>query len=450
MARWCKAAALIGVSLCVLPAARAQNGPFDPGPGFLPGAGPGSPGDGAGCIPADAAYPPPGCSVALHDPPKNKPNAFFGEHQDPETPVESSLAVSAEYLNWLIRNGPLSQPLVTSSVSPGATLTPGALGQPGTVPLFGGNDLGYGSQSGARLSAVYTRNSWPFYLEVRGFILEDGSLSYTNHSDATGAPFLARPFSTDGTEMAAVISSPGLLSGALAVTSSSQFGGVEANAGFPVYSGEYAAVDVLAGFRFLDLDEDLNIYTTSTPLAAGTVNFLGATLGPGNTVNVMDVFRTHNRFYGGQVGLRSEASLWGFSVIVDTKVALGQTHQVVDVHGTSTLISPTGVTQVPGGLLALRSNSGILSNQEFSVAPELTVNVGYELTQSLRIFVGYNLLYWTNVARPGDQVNRSIDVRQVPTSPSFSATAVAVSPPQPFKQSDFWAQGVNVGIVLGF
>src|SRR5262249_15174735 len=82
---------------------------------------------------------------------------------------------------------------------------------------------------------------------------------------------------------------------------------------------------------------------------------------------------------------------------------LGSTAEVVDVAG-STVIAPPG--QVPtvgnGGLLAQPTNSGHFSRDQFAVVPEVGINVGYQVTEHLRAFVGYSFLYWSNVARPGD------------------------------------------------
>jgi len=94
-----------------------------------------------------------------------------------------------------------------------------------------------------------------------------------------------------------------------------------------------------------------------------------------------------------------------------------------------------------------------------SVVPELGINIGYQITDHLRAYVGYNVIYWSDVVRPGDQIDRVINTTQLP-NPTLVVNGVIV-PPQPntpllnpalrrpafsFNGSDFWAQGVNFGL----
>ena len=54
-----------------------------------------------------------------------------------------------------------------------------------------------------------------------------------------------------------------------------------------------------------------------------------------------------------------------------------------------------------------------------------------------------NFLFLSNVARPGNQIDRTVNTTQL------FGTPPVVGPARPaplFNQSDFWAQGVNVGL----
>jgi len=56
-------------------------------------------------------------------------------------------------------------------------------------------------------------------------------------------------------------------------------------------------------------------------------------------------------------------------------------------------------------------------------------------------------LFWTNVARPGDQIDRNVNQDLLPDE-NFVGTTLPV-PTRPafaFKSSTLWAQGVNVGL----
>ena len=57
------------------------------------------------------------------------------------------------------------------------------------------------------------------------------------------------------------------------------------------------------------------------------------------------------------------------------------------------------------------TNSGSFTRNEFSVVPEIGINLGYNVTQNLRLFAGYNFLYWTNVLRVADQVDTTLNVQ---------------------------------------
>lgn len=94
---------------------------------------------------------------------------------------------SADYLLWWITKGPLNDPLVTRG-NPADT-HPGAIGQPGTSVLFGGQGLDFNSFSGGRV----TLGGWldadqRFGAEGSGFFLEDRALGFAAAGDANGNP----------------------------------------------------------------------------------------------------------------------------------------------------------------------------------------------------------------------------------------------------------------------
>jgi len=73
--------------------------------------------------------------------------------------------------------------------------------------------------------------------------------------------------------------------------------------------------------------------------------------------------------------------------------------------------------------------------------PQLGVNVGYQLTDNVRAFVGYTFLYWNDVLRPGDQIDRVVNTTQSPVNLIGNGLLVGPARPAPiFRESDFWAQ----------
>ncbi len=88
-----------------------------------------------------------------------------------------------------------------------------------------------------------------------------------------------------------------------------------------------------------------------------------------------------------------------------------------------------------------------MSSDEMTFAPELGLNIGYQITQHLRAFAGYDFLYLSNVLRPGDQIDRGINFSQtVQSAIAGNTTASGTRPALPFTESDFWAQGINLGL----
>src|SRR5262249_15573982 len=98
------------------------------------------------------------------------------------------------------------------------------------------------------------------------------------------------------------------------------------------------------------------------------------------------------------------------------------------------------------GLLAQPTNSGRFSRDVFSVVPEFGINVGYQLTDYCTAYVGYNFIYWTNVVRPGDQIDFSVNPSQLSGNPLIGTSR----PTLVARNSDFWVQGVNVGLAFRY
>jgi len=269
---------------------------------------------------------------------------------------------------------------------------------------------------------------------------------------ALGRPLIRADTGGDYLELTAL---PGESVGAIAIRSETQLWGTEVNLRTVLDRGCGYHVDLIGGFRYLDLHESLNITEASTETAVaapgGYTSTLGgaATASGGTSFLVADRFATRNQFYGGQVGASGEFFLADrLSLGGSAKVGLGWTHEVVEAAGVTTRTSPDGtVLQSQGGLLAVSSNSGRTTRDRFAVLPELTVGLGYWITPSLRASVGYNFLYWSDVVRPGDQIDTTVDLSRVPSfSAHYYPTVVPVRPAPLFRESDFWAQGINVGL----
>ena len=169
---------------------------------------------------------------------------------------------------------------------------------------------------------------------------------------------------------------------------------------------------------------------------------------PGTTVTAADTFHTRNEFNGGEIGFATQWHRSRWSLDTSLKLGIGQTSTQVIINGGSQVFANGTSLPYAGGMLALPSNMGTFSSQQFSVMPELGCTLGYDLTSRLKATVGYTLLYWSNVARPGDQIDLNVDPGQFP--PPTTATGARPGAFQPPHMSDFWAQGVNLGLDYRF
>jgi hypothetical protein len=355
---------------------------------------------------------------------------------------------SAEYLMWWVTDGHVP-PLV--SAGPGTLpVTQQAIpGIDGNTILFQG-PLDYGTFSGARFTLGYWFDPCETCaLEGRFFFLSNESANFAAASGgnpALGRPFIDQNFNVPAAELTA---SPGIVSGMVNVSSFSELWGAEVNLRKNVCCGCWGRFDLFGGFRYLDLKEKLNITETEV---AGPNSLMFSDILPGSNVFVYDSFRTRNQFYGGQLGSQLELRRGRWFTDLRAAVALGDVHQTIDVSGTQTLVPPGGgPTQLTtGGLLALPSNIGHFTSDRFAVVPELGINVGYQITENFRVFVGYTVLYWSHVVRPGDQIDTVLDIRQIPHTIGPIPPVAQSRPIMPFRQTDFWAQGVNFGLELRF
>lgn len=347
----------------------------------------------------------------------------------------------AEYLLWWINGQQL--PVLAATGPPGSQ---GILGQPGTVVLFGGDKQDFGAFSGGRFTLGYWCDPCQQHgFELSGFFLAQRGARF--FASSARFPLLTRPFFNinDNREDSEITASPDRASGALAVDSTSKLWGAEANYRCNICCGCQSRFDLLAGLRYLDLREDLTI-REDVMVTAVPPGGLPPGVAVGDRALVVDDFRTHNQFYGGQVGFDWEYRRGRWVLDSRVKIGLGDNHETIDIRGYQILTHANGTQQVfNGGLLALPSNSGHFQRDRFCVVPEIGVNLGYQVTENLKAYVGYNFLYWSNVVRPGDQIDRVLDINQIPNFRT-GPPAPQRRPLVPFKETSFWAQGVNFGL----
>jgi hypothetical protein len=366
----------------------------------------------------------------------------FGDVPPELNPLTAHFYVSAEYLLWWTKKDTAPPLVSTSADGTGVTDRFGFLNQSSTSVLFGGPYNG-GARSGFRGNAGFWLDTWcEEAVEFGGFFLASRNKGFGASTDQNS--ILARPFFNvnNNTEFAELVGFPGIATGHVTISAPSSLWGLDTNLRCNVCLTCDQRFDLLLGFRYLNLNEGLTIaeFVQGGPNAPAP--FTNA-----QTVVVYS-FNTHNQFYGGQVGFTSEWKYGPWSLDVRGKLALGATEQQLTINGIESITAANGTTSsFNGGLLALPSNIGNHYKTHFSVVPEVGLTVGYQVTNAIRVYAGYNFLYWSNVARPGEQIDRNLDVTQIPNFTIAGARPTGQpNPSVPFKQSDYWAQGILIGI----
>jgi hypothetical protein len=369
------------------------------------------------------------------------------------TPSCNSWCASAWYgqadvLVWWVKGNSVP-PLVTES--PNGTQRPsaGVLGQPATSIVFGDTGIDDNYRLGLRLTAGYWLDDCQINgLEATWFSLGDGANS-GNFYDAApgdaGSRIVARPFfnAVLGQQDAQLVAYPGIVGGDVRTLTASELHSLALLVRHNLDQTCGRRIDLVGGYRYLRFRESLNITENLVSLDTGGV------VPVGTTFDVQDLFDTENDFHGGEVGLSTvwKRGCWDFDVLA--KLALGNMHQQVTVDGRTVIAAPSQVPVVgQGGLLALPTNMGTYSWNEFAMIPELNMNLRYRFTECLSLQMGYSLLWVTEVARTGDQIDLAVNPNQLPIN---GGNLVGPAVPAPMMGStDMWAQGVNFGVVWAY
>jgi hypothetical protein len=139
----------------------------------------------------------------------------------------------------------------------------------------------------------------------------------------------------------------------------------------------------------------------------------------------------------------------GLSFSLTGKVALGNMNERLNIDGLTLTNIPVASGQFQGGTFAQPGNIGRQFRNQFAVVPEAICTVGYQLNNYIRLSFGYNFLYISDVVRPGNQIDRNVNITQ---SGIAQALGISQVPPSQqafyFHSSSYWAQGMNFG--LGF
>jgi hypothetical protein len=246
----------------------------------------------------------------------------------------------------------------------------------------------------------------------------------------------------------------------LAGTTSNELWGGELNCCCGTVHFGCVTLSGLVGFRYVDFHEDLlldgNVHlfqpTNLPPTSADTIDPANGSRALSADLSYLthDSITTHNHFYGGQIGGVMDVCCGHFFLNTRWKVGLGDMHQEVTIDSNTQVVNNDPFSRAPasssaaGGLLTSPFDNGTHSRDRIAWVPEVNVKIGYNCTSWLRAYVGYDLLYISNVVRPGDQSSNAT----VNTTVTLANTNVinVVQPTFKFKDTDLWAQGFNFGL----
>jgi hypothetical protein len=438
--------ALCGLLLVAAGSTRGQGLPYGPAgaPGAFPYFIPGGAGE---VVPAGVPMPPP--DVYQPGPGPIVPPNGVAAAPEVEAPWLGGW-LDVEYMLWFLRDDHIRTPLAST----GTPESLGVLGTPGAFELPGATNLNYSGFAGMRLRGgipVGGRLS----LEGSFFLLEQRSAG-DSFLPTNPAAVLARPFFdiNTGEQSSRVLVLPGVAQGGLIVRETNRLWGLEVGPAVRVRDGGTARLDLMAGYRFINLNEALFI-TDSTTSLNDRVSALGGvvTNSVGQVIQVQDRFSTDNDFNGAQLGARIGFAGEHVAIGLTGKVAVGWVHQELQVFGASADGSVTGQPSlgppVLGGLLASDGVLGTRSRDVFTWVPEGILELNWCLCGGVNVTVGYTFLYIPNVIRPGQVVDPRVNPTFVPSNVNFGANFGPRVPP-PLNDTNFWAHGFSVGLSLTY
>jgi hypothetical protein len=243
---------------------------------------------------------------------------------------------------------------------------------------------------------------------------------------------------------------PGEFAGKVTVQTHDYFqgAGIDLRRSFGCCGG--CKLDGLLGYRYYRLMDNVDVDQTSVDISGDpTTN--------GSVFDLQDSFRARNEFSGLDLGLAARTQRGRWSLDVLGRVSLGWNHEMVNIHGNTLITDPQGnSTPLPGGMLALSQdgngdplNIGDFSRSRFVAIPELSVNLGFQVNNNLRLYGGYDIIYWGAVVRAGEQINTLIDDGNIPF-PSGAAPAGGPNPTFNWREASYWAQGLRFGAEVTF
>lgn len=330
----------------------------------------------------------------------------------------------------LVTTGPLTIP------NPENPPIPSEIPNPNVEILYGGRVL-HDLRAGGRL----TLGTWvdPHCcrsLVFRGWFAGEETDSFGSNQSIN--PVITRPFLnvTDdpiGVGDTQIIAFPDRASGSISVNTSSEVYGADLSARQKWFSRFGGTVDLLYGYQFMRVDEDLNISSTS-------ISEDDAFAPLGSVLAIDDSFDAENEFHGGQFGLASRyrEGCWSFHSLA--KVGFGVVRRSANLRG-ETFTSIDGNNAIdPNGLLVRSTNAGSTEDHTFGWVPELDFSLGWHQYPRFDLTFGYNIIAMTDAIQVSGLIDPELAV-------NLSDPLVGRQSPQlRVRDHTYYVQGIHFGL----
>lgn len=313
---------------------------------------------------------------------------------------------------WLIgrARGVGLVPVVTTGPA-SAGLLAGAVGQPTTAPLFGGNRVLTDWRSGLRVEAgVWFDPDHTTGASARFYSLFSATDRLSLRPDGTAVVDVPQFVPAGGAvvQFPAFVGYPGAASGRVDAVARTTFLGGDLNLRRLLGRNDAGRVELLAGYRHLYLSDELTSSFAANPV--------GLALAP--RVSGGDVLHSRNNFAGPQLGLYASTGGARFLLEGHAATALGVTAADIDYARARTISAGVNPLATAAALVALgvpavtAAQVAALANQPvatqtalsdtrtyFGVVGEGGVRAKWFVTDHVRLTAGYSFLYWNNVRR---------------------------------------------------
>lgn len=390
--------------------------------------------------------------------------------------------IEGEYLLWKIKKNPLPVPLVTRGSFSDPII--GALGQSGTKIKLGKQHIDMGWMNGIQVIAgLWLTPPQQIGLEASYFLLPTTTRKKSLlTSGEIGSPSYAVPI-YDVTGLWGLNGLPGesiyLLPGPLETSPgfhgdfnlklSSQFQGAQLNGIFGIAKGHLFLLNAIIGFRWLQLKEHLNFRVSTHTVPSFPYGFSFA--------DTKDSFKTDNNYCGSQVGIGAGYTSRHFDLKGIFQAGLGAVLEAIHIRGSlktsnGNLFYETKNTAnetLKGGIFAQKTNIGTHHRQIFAALVDANIQARLKISRHLELDAGYSFLWISALARPGKQIDRKINPTLTALADASRETVGTQQAPTPFgmpgpaqpkqgakrpefslKNSDFWVQGLTIGVTARF